>query len=362
MRNTLKLVYFNVALFCVMLVGMELSGQLLFWVWKGYPVFRPPARAEQGVVEHHPYLVGRPREGVRVEDKGKVVTTTGLHTRWTGAPSDPSAIRVAVIGGSTTFGAGVTDTDSWPAKLQAMLGPKYSVTNFGMLGYSTAEGVIQMGLIVPDLHPDIIVFYEGWNDIRNYHDPAPSPDYYAHGMRQYATLQLAPPQQLSLLERLADVSAVVRLALVAAKGVAPKAAIADTTATRQPVFATPDTFVDRVYRRNLATLKFLAERSGAYSLFVPQVLNDAWYREHSGGDWWTPRIDDHAMPELIRRFGLMMNEACNEEHDPHCSVVDEVRGWKWQPDDFIDEGHFSGKGSEAFARLLVPRIRHVGGR
>jgi hypothetical protein len=37
-------------------------------------------------------------------------------------------------------------------------------------------------------------------------------------------------------------------------------------------------------------------------------------------------------------------------------VLGTVRDWKWQPDDFIDEGHFSGKGGEAFARLLAPRI------
>jgi lysophospholipase L1-like esterase len=299
-----------------------------------------------------------------VDEKGKVVTTTALHTRWTGAPSDPTTIRVAVIGGSTTFGAGVTDTDSWPAKLQAMLGLHYAVTNFGMLGYSTAEAVIQMALIVPELHPDIVVFYEGWNDIRNYHDANPSPEYYSHGMRQYTTLQLAAPERPSFFERIADVSAVVRLAVVAGKGLQPQSAIADTIRSAEPVFATPDTFVDRIYRRNLATLKLLAERSRAYTLFVPQVLNDAWYREHSGGDWWTPRIDNHAMPQLIHRFGMMMNETCIEEHDPHCSVVDEVRAWKWQPDDFVDEGHFSGKGSDAFARLLARRIagRGVEGR
>lgn len=356
MRKTLELIYFNVALFCVLIVGLEVGGQLVFYLWKGYPVFRAPARAEQGVIEHHPYLVGRPKASVRVADKGKVVTTTALHTRWTGAPDDPRAIRVAVLGGSTTFGAGVTDTDSWPARLQAMLGPRYAVTNFGMLGYSTAEAIIQMGLLVPETHPDIVVFYEGWNDIRSYHDSAPSPEYFNEGMRQYTTLNLAPLEQPHLFARLADISAIVHFALVASKGMAGAKA-ADST-SHEPVFATPDTFVDRIYRRNLQTLKEMSERGRAYTIFVPQVLNDAWFKSHPGGDWWTRHVDNQAMPVLMRRFGLIMNETCADaEHDTQCTVMDEVRAWKWQPDDFIDEGHFSGKGADAFARLLAERVK-----
>src|SRR5206468_4643542 len=142
---------------------------------------------------------------------------------------------------------------------------------------------------------------------------------------------------------MADLSAVWRFALVASKmGPQPKS-LPITAPSKGPIFATPDTFVDRIYRRNLATLKFLAERTGAYTFFVPQVLNDAWYAEHSGGDWWTPHIDNRAMPGLIRRFGTMIDETCGP-HELRCGVIGEVRAWQWKPSDFIDEGHFSGKG------------------
>lgn len=353
MRKTLELVFFNVALVLVLMVGMELVGQVAFYLWKGYPVFRAAAHAGQGVVELHPYLVGRPRGNIRVTEKGKTVTTTALHTRWTGAPNNPAAVRVAVVGGSTTFGAGVTDTDTWPARLQAMLGPNYAVTNFGMLGYSTAEGVIQMALLVPESHPDIIVFYEGWNDIRNYHDSLPSPDYYSHGIRQYAVLQLPAPAQQTLRQRLADISALWRLALVSAKAL-PETPV-DSTPSRGLAYATPDSFVDRIYRRNLETLKLLSERSGAYAFFVPQVLNDQWFLAHPGGNWWTPHVDGRAMPELNRRFGAMMDSVCGPR-EARCTVFGAVRDWKWQSDDFIDAGHLSAKGGEDFARLLAPRI------
>jgi len=103
------------------------------------------------------------------------------------------------------------------------------------------------------------------------------------------------------------------------------------------------------------SLKVLSERSGAFALFVPQILNEAWYANHPNGDWWTPRIASSAMPGLIRRFGLAMDSVCGPR-EPHCAVFGAVRDWKWQPDDFIDAGHLSGKGGEEFARLLAPRI------
>jgi len=352
MRQKLELVYFNVALVCVLLVGLELGGQVVYYLLKGYPVFNTPLRTEGAVLEPHPYLVGRLRGGIRVEHDGKVVTTTPIHTRWTGAPADSNAIRVAVVGGSTTFGAGVTDTATWPARLQALLGPGYAVTNFGLLGYSTAESIIQMALIVPESRPDIVVLYEGWNDIRSYHDPEQSPDYYSHGMRQFGTLAIPRPQRRPLLDRLADVSATFRLALMAGKTL-PRAA---DSIPIGPVFATPDSFVDRIYHRNLETLKLLSTRTGAYTLFVPQVLNDSWFARHEGGDWWTPHVDNHAMPELIGRFNRLIHDVCGSR-EAACEVVDDVTRWKWKADDFIDEGHFSGKGGDAFAKLLATRIR-----
>ena len=51
-----------------------------------------------------------------------------------------------------------------------------------------------------------------------------------------------------------------------------------------------------------------------------------------------------------------MNQTCGE-HDVRCGVLDEVRARRWQPDDFIDEGHFSGKGGQAFAQLVAERIQ-----
>ena len=118
---------------------------------------------------------------------------------------------MAVVGGSTTFGTRVTDADTWPWLLQERLGDGYAVANYGVPGYSTAENIIQMALVVPEARPRVVVFYEGWNDIRNYHWPGFQPDYYSHGMTQSDTLLPATADRAPWLSRAARYSYVMRL-------------------------------------------------------------------------------------------------------------------------------------------------------
>jgi hypothetical protein len=120
----------------------------------------------------------------------------------------------------------------------------------------------------------------------------------------------------------------------------------------------PDPFVDRLYIRNLGTLKALAHHQGAYVLFVPQVLDYSRFKGTSGS-WWTPHVQNAAMPRLLSRFNLFMKRVCHP-HEIGCAVLSDVTERNWTPDDFIDEGHFSAKGNLAFAQFLAPHIREIG--
>ena len=84
----------------------------------------------------------------------------------------PDTIRVACIGNSVTYGYGITDRekDSYPARLQEILGEKYKVRNFGFNGATLllkghkpyrekppfAEAI--------DFKPHIVVIHLGLND------------------------------------------------------------------------------------------------------------------------------------------------------------------------------------------------------
>lgn len=372
-RQALLFVYINVATVCFLLVGCELAGQLAYYWVKGRPVWeshRPRGSDPVGLQianDHpthralfrlHPYLVGQLRAGARVTHRGSEITILPDHTRWTGAPeSAEGRVRVQVLGGSTTFGTGVTDRDTWPAQLQARLGDGYHVVNHGVPGYSTAEAIIQMGLCVPEAEPDIVVFYQGWNDIRNYHDPEPSSDYRSHGIMQYTNLQV--PIQLEehtpIFAKLERVSVLFRINWILASRVA---------AWRRPVLelpssVEPDPFVDRVYARNLDTLETLTRGLGAHTVFVPQVLYDHAFEWREVSRPWTPRIRDDALPGLLARFNAIMSRVC----DPgvtDCSVVEEIPQQDWRRPHFVDSGHLSREGGALFSEIVARHIRSLG--
>jgi lysophospholipase L1-like esterase len=90
--------------------------------------------------------------------------------------------RVAVLGGSTAFGYGVTWDQSFPAALERGLkasapGRQWSVVN---LGYNN-EGAYSFRFTLEDfayLEPDLVVLYEGYNDIIG--DSGPNKSLFRH--------------------------------------------------------------------------------------------------------------------------------------------------------------------------------------
>src|SRR5215472_9694428 len=80
-------------------------------------------------------------------------------------------VRVAFLGGSTTFCAEVSsDAMVWPSlvidKLRAASpGQAFDFVNAGIPGYSLGSMQRILGKLVAPLKPDVIVIYEGHNDL-----------------------------------------------------------------------------------------------------------------------------------------------------------------------------------------------------
>ncbi len=349
MKKALTIIAVNCAFLCTLIVGIEIFSQFVYLVRFGNFYFMQDADEELSVngriFEIHPYLAGRPRASVAVHENNISIKTTGLHTRWTGGSQDDTGlIRIAILGGSTAFGTCVSDKDSWPALLQAKLGKGFSVTNYGVPGYSTAEAIIQMALIVPEKRPHIVLFYEGWNDIRNYHENDLGADYYGHGMRQYRSLDISAFQKKK--SSFATAWLIARI----------KNKFAKPPEKNYKLFTEPDLFVDKIYIRNLRTLKLLTENIHAFGVFIPQVLNYSDYLGKEGSHKWTRHIKNDALPTLMERFNSLMKGLCSQS-DSNCVVLSEVTKVKWLPDDFEDAGHFSEKGGLKFAEILAQLIR-----
>jgi lysophospholipase L1-like esterase len=81
----------------------------------------------------------------------------------------PGALRIACIGDSWTFGMNVNQDQTYPAQLEALLKRRspsadVDVMNFGVLGYSSFQGLELLKRRVLDLHPDVLVIGFGMND------------------------------------------------------------------------------------------------------------------------------------------------------------------------------------------------------
>jgi lysophospholipase L1-like esterase len=78
-------------------------------------------------------------------------------------------LRIACIGDSWTFGMNVNQDQTYPARLEALLkqerpASEVEVINFGVLGYSSFQGLELLKRRVLDLHPDVLVIGFGMND------------------------------------------------------------------------------------------------------------------------------------------------------------------------------------------------------
>lgn len=298
--------------------------------------------------EYHPYQVGRMQKNVVVEFNGITMSSTDYHTRTTGSPeNDDDCIRIAALGGSTTFGTKVTDSDSWPAQLQTKLGDGYSVRNYGGPGFSTAEAIVQLAMTVPEWKPHYVVLYQGWNDIHNYHEPNFTPDYYIHGVTQVSNLRLPFYGKRGFLVEAAEISFIFKLiGLLNHKFFPPKMGHVET-------IPEPDPRVDAAYERNLKTLKALSEHLSAEVIFIPHILNDHFLLttelENLG---WSNYIKLSEMPRLMSHFNQIMVGIC-ESGDQDCYFVESVLNVDWKESDFVDRGHFSAQGGDKFSDELV---------
>lgn len=87
------------------------------------------------------------------------------------APARPGTIKVACVGDSITYG--ILLRDSYPSRLEELLGSAYSVRNFGAIGHTAQKdgnqpywGHRYFGLST-DFAPDIVILMLGSNDSKD---------------------------------------------------------------------------------------------------------------------------------------------------------------------------------------------------
>lgn len=83
----------------------------------------------------------------------------------------PGTIRIIAVGGSTTFDTEVSaDSLAWPERLERMLNDRLphqrvEVINAGVPGYGMEHDLIRLETELYRYHPDLIILYQGHNDL-----------------------------------------------------------------------------------------------------------------------------------------------------------------------------------------------------
>ncbi|MBI3789297.1 MAG: SGNH/GDSL hydrolase family protein [Gemmatimonadetes bacterium] len=121
-------------------------------------------------MEWHPYVYFRRAPGFR----GSVITIDSLGRRGTPQPRVPAEprLRVRLYGGSTMWGEPLREDRTIAAeiarRLQPLAGPgaRIEVTNLGESGYVFTQEVVQLLLDLRNgERPDVVLFYDGLNDV-----------------------------------------------------------------------------------------------------------------------------------------------------------------------------------------------------
>jgi len=98
------------------------------------------------------------------------VDHVGRRATWNQGPEDvPGVIRVGIFGGSTVWGTGARDEFTIPSYISKMLAERhphrFHVINYGQDGYVTTQEVVTLlREIQRNSFPDIVVFYDGYNE------------------------------------------------------------------------------------------------------------------------------------------------------------------------------------------------------
>lgn len=106
--------------------------------------------------------------GVHVEYTFEAPTTTNGQG-WRGPAWDAARAaaprRVLCLGDSCTFGRGVDDASTWPARLEARLGAGSAVFNAGVPGFDTVQELAALERLLPVVRPTHVVVAWLPNDV-----------------------------------------------------------------------------------------------------------------------------------------------------------------------------------------------------
>lgn len=303
------------------------------------------------IVRPHPLIGFVLREGARRgtgTDAEQIVNNRGYRGAEPG-PRGPGLLRVLCVGDSVMYGDSLPEGDTLPARIEELLrdkvGPRrVEVINAGVLQYTSAETLVALALRGIDLQPDIVIFYQGANDVAPRLVRPFRNDYY-----HYRNVWEADTEMRADL-RLEASSGYVTLRWLA--GIYPAAGRIDAYTTRPltPTTQNEKEFAfnrsgNEAFLRNEAAGVALARSCGARSLIVATPYNASLADSHSF-------------------LGRMMSENKRKQLDAAAkqgaNFVAMPDGFGKDASNFRDSVHLTAAGAKAVAKQIVDEMDKLG--
>lgn len=300
--------------------------------------------------EWHSLLQATPIPSIQRNVVHLKVSHSSERTRGRNHDSDDLAkkIVIATFGGSTTYDVSVSDDETWSSRLEGLLGAeKHAVINHGVLGYTTAEHLIQTAFyqVKFGVAPHCAVYYIGWNDIRNAHIPRLDPgyaDFHLPSQVDGLKVRRVGPSYTSISPLLTIIGRLASLELDTIKP--PRELNIEPQAGGAPA-------LEKIFVSNVRAISAINRSRGIKSIWISQVLNSALYA-NDGLDGWIPLVRNKDVLPLLERFNDLLRIEANQLGDVYINVSSA----DFSPSDFRDNGHFLPAGSLKFARLIAPQV------
>jgi lysophospholipase L1-like esterase len=319
--------------------------------------FDHDVRSALRLYRRHPFLNVAPNEGQRVEAFGRQASFNSLGYRSPERPAAKAAgvVRVVCSGGSTTFDIlAADDLSTWPWRLELALAeviPEVEVWNAGFPGWTSAENLIALELRDVNLRPDVVVLFQGINDLQPASHRPFDASYEQGHARQTVRAMGFELEPLPIYERSVFFET-VRDAVI---GPPDPFARLETVPAGDRRRTLPGQAVV-AYERNLRSLVAVARTHGARVVLATQPLR---VRAASGpADLaylaeWIPGLEPETVPVELERLNQAMRLVASGTDAVLADVAREV---PWSDGDFADPMHFSAAGSARMAGFLADLV------
>ncbi|CAN7512084.1 SGNH/GDSL hydrolase family protein [Mesorhizobium caraganae] len=272
-------------------------------------------------------------------------------------PEEKSAdvLRILCVGGSSTYGVSASsDEATWPARLEAFLrqtfpSQRFEVINAGAPGYSTFENSIDLSIRGVSLRPDIVIVYQGFNDIRAATWPGVKPDN-THFRKSW---NLEKPATTALLE-LSETFLLARWFLTDYRHEEIALSRYVVIPENGDELVGSGRHIDSValasFVRNMRNMIAVARASGARVLVAVEAYGEATI---------APEIADY-VDEGMTGLALALKQLVVEYSDPEVQLFDARATLPLGPNLFADGVHMTDEGSDRLGLLLKNRLGELG--